>query len=241
MTLFIEHMSVALKGATIVKNLELSFGGPGWLGIVGANGSGKTTFLRALCGRLPIAAGKITIDGNDLSLNRAERARRISIAPEAHLLPGSVTGEQLLAIAAGASNWRSETHELNHLYDALGLGAFINRRISTYSAGMRQRLAIFCPFVTGALHVLLDEPFNWLDPVAAYDLKQQLSGLSRSRYTLVTALHDLSSLYQLCDEGILLANGEIRLRLNAAQLAASERGAEAFENEVITHLRNAEV
>lgn len=235
-----QGISVALHGRIIVDTLDLAFAGPGWLGIVGANGSGKTTLLRALCGRLPIRAGSISIDGDDLTSDRAERARRIALAPEGHRLPDSITGEQLLTIAAGSPRWRDAAALSDPLFQLLGLDAFIGRRIAEYSAGMRQRLAICCPFVTGARTIILDEPFNWLDPVAAFDLKQQLRAITRTHYTLITALHDLPSLYHLCDQGILLAQGTVRLYLGADQLAASARGADVFEQDVIRHLRAAE-
>lgn len=235
-----QAITVAVRGRTIIPALDLAFEGPGWLGIVGANGSGKTTLLRALCGRLPIEGGSLMIDGNDLTHDRAARARRIALAPEGHRLPDSITGEELLAIAAGTPGWRDREGGLDPLYRALGLEAFIHRPIGTYSAGMRQRLAIFCPFATGASTIILDEPFNWLDSVAAFDAKQALRTLSRERHTLITALHDLPSLYHLCDQGILLAGGMVRLRLAKDQLAASGRGAEQFEQDVIQHLRGAD-
>ncbi len=82
----------------------------------------------------------------------------------------------------------------------------------------------------------MDEPFNWLDPVCAYDLKTALSGLVAKGLTLITALHDLASWAMLCDHGILLTDGAVAADLSAAELIEGRRDIVCFERDIIGKL-----
>ena len=84
---------------------------------------------------------------------------------------------------------------------------------------------------------MLDEPFNWLDPVAAVDLRTALRAAVGDGLTLVTALHDLTSLARSCDAGALLAGGRVALTLDAAALAAARTDLPGFEARLIATLR----
>jgi ABC-type multidrug transport system ATPase subunit len=121
---------------------------------------------------------------------------------------------------------------------ALAFDVFFDQRISTLSAGMRQRLAIFCAFLARPRAVLLDEPFNWLDPICAYDTKQALGALVAAEgLTLVTALHDMTSHVQHCGAGLLLSDGQISRRLGPGELAAGRSDYASFEADMIAGLR----
>jgi ABC-type multidrug transport system ATPase subunit len=121
---------------------------------------------------------------------------------------------------------------------ALAFDVFFDQRISTLSAGIRQRLAIFCAFLARPRAVLLDEPFNWLDPICAYDTKQALGALVAAEgLTLVTALHDMTSLVQHCGAGLLLSDGQISRRLGPGELAAGRSDYASFEADMIAGLR----
>jgi ABC-type branched-subunit amino acid transport system ATPase component len=166
-SLRIENLSVALGGRTIVAVEAMMLEGPGWIGVIGANGSGKTTLLRALGGRLEVAAGAITIDGHACAGDRAARALRIGFAPEIAALPPELTGRDLLSLVARPLTAAIDDPALAPLRAALGLDAFWHRRVGTWSAGMRQRLPVYAAFAGGQRIVILDEPFNWLDPVSS--------------------------------------------------------------------------
>lgn len=224
--------SLAVRGVTLEAR-------PGeWLGIVGANGSGKTSLLRAVAGRIEVAGGGIAINGVDVTTDRASRARIVGFAPEAGLLPDSLVPGQLFSLLAGRQHHLEEDRDLAQLRTALGIAALLDRRISTLSSGNRQRIAIYAAFVASAPRqaVILDEPFNWLDPVCAYDLKIALSGLVVKGLTLITALHDLASWAMLCDHGTLLADGAVAADLAAAELIEGRRNIPCFEQNIIGKL-----
>jgi ABC-type multidrug transport system ATPase subunit len=230
---------VVLRGGhRAVDGVSFAVDEGGWTGLVGANGSGKTSLLRAIAGRLDSAGGRILLDGADRTADRAGRAEAIGFAPDATALPESLTGRELFAIMGGEGTGLDPADPLAPLRRALAFDGFFDQRIFTLSAGMRQRLAIFCAFLARPRAVLLDEPFNWLDPICAFDTKQALGALVAARgLALVTALHDMSSLVQHCGAGLLLSDGRIRRRLGAEEMAAGRRDYAAFEAELIAGLR----
>lgn len=221
--------SLAINGVT------LSVPSGRWFGIVGANGSGKTSLLRALAGRLPFAGGSCRFDGVERAYDRHGRARRVGFAPPLEALPTVLSGSDLLRVAAGEA--AEARFRIGAVGDALGLDALLSRRIGTMSSGQRQRLAIGCAFATGSDLVVLDEPFNWLDPVAAVDLREALRVAVAEGLTLVTALHDLTSLARGCDEGALLAGGRVAVALDRGSLANARSNPSTFEDRLIAVLR----
>jgi ABC-type multidrug transport system ATPase subunit len=238
MRLETRELTVLRGDRRAVDRVSFTIEGAGWTGLVGANGSGKTSLLRALAGRLEAASGAILIDGTDRSADRAWRAEAIGFAPDAAALPESLSGRELFAILGGETIGLDDADPLHALRRALAFDAFFDRRIGTLSQGMRQRLAIFSAFLARPRAVLLDEPFNWLDPISAFDTKAALDALvAAAGLTLVTALHDLASLARHCGAGLLLADGRISHRLGAAEIEAGRRDFAAFETRMIAELK----
>jgi ABC-2 type transport system ATP-binding protein len=235
----LDKVFVARGGMLAVAGISYAHQGAGWIGVVGANGSGKTTLLRAVAGRLPLARGPIRIDGRDLGGDRAERARLIGFAPDANFLPEDLSPGEIFALASfdGASNGGASG--LESLRAALDIDRFMARRIGALSAGSRQRIAIYSAFVNRPRMVILDEPFNWLDPLTAYETKCALRDLVEQGLLLVTALHDVSTLTSYCSRGLLLAGGAAALEMERDELAAGARDPLAFEHSIVEHLRQA--
>jgi ABC-2 type transport system ATP-binding protein len=228
-----------LRGATrAVDRVSLVLEPGCWTGVVGANGSGKTSLLRAVAGRLDVQGGRILADGEDRTGDRAWRASHIGYAPEIAALPSSLAGTELFSIVA--PDWASATAApgLARLREALDFDRFASHRIGTLSAGMRQRLAIFLAFLNGPRAVILDEPFNWLDPVCAYDTKAALGDLAAEGMMLATALHETGTLVGYCRYGLLLREGKVGQRLDETALEAGRRDYPAFEAEIIRRLRD---
>lgn len=204
--------------------------------MIGANGSGKTSLLRALAGRLPFAAGTCVIDGADFVENRMARAQRFGFAPPADRLPEALRVRDLLELVSGNVDAASE--RLGPVRAALGIDQLLHKWVGDCSTGMRQRAAIALASAGGQSLVVLDEPFNWLDPVAAFDLRQALRTLVDGGLTLLTALHDLGTLSTACDEGMMLADGRVALVIDRATLANAARSPQEFERRTIDLLRS---
>jgi ABC-type multidrug transport system ATPase subunit len=228
--------SVDRSGTRVVHDADLIVPARSWFGLIGANGSGKTSLLRALAGRLPFAAGACLIDGADLVENRMARAQRFGFAPPADRLPDALRVRDLLELVGGDVDAACE--RLGPVRAALGIDQLLHRWVGDCSAGMRQRAAIALAFASGQSLVILDEPFSWLDPVAAFDLRQALRKLVDGGLTLLTALHDLGTLATVCDEGMMLAGGRVALAIDRAALAQATQAPQDFERRTIDLLRS---
>ncbi|KQM64337.1 ABC transporter [Sphingomonas sp. Leaf17] len=222
-------------GQRVVHGVDFTVERGSWFGLIGANGSGKTSLLRALAGRLPFAAGSCRVDGEDLADDRTGRALRFGFAPPADTLPDALRGRDILRLVGGGID-AARLH-LGALHDALALDPLLDRWIGDCSAGMRQRIAIAAAFASGHPRVILDEPFNWLDPVAVFDLRETLRRMVDGGLTLVTALHDLGTLASVCDAGLMLADGRVALTLDREMLRTAAGNPQAFERQTIDRLR----
>lgn len=228
--------SVERGGQRIVRHVALSIRRGSWFGLIGANGSGKTSLLRALAGRLPFVGGSCRVDGEELAHDRLARALRFGFSPPSDTLPDLLRGRDILELVGGRID--DVRSRLGVLDEALGLGPLLDRWIGDCSAGMRQRIAIAAAFAGGHSLVVLDEPFNWLDPVAIFDLRAILRERVDQGLTLITALHDLSTLASACDAGLMLADGTVAMALDEDMLRAGARDPQAFERRTIDLLRS---
>jgi ABC-type multidrug transport system ATPase subunit len=203
------------------------------------NGSGKTTLLRALAGRLPVKAGRILIGGEDVTADRAARADRIGFAIDAALLPPDLSPREIYAVSARTRS-AIDDPALVSLRQALDIESFLDRRCGALSAGMGQRVALLGAFLDLPAIVILDEPFNWLDPLTAFDVKNALRDLVAERgLTLLTALHDVTTLTAYCNRGLLLSAGRIAMEMEEASLRAGLADPVAFEAAMVGRLRAA--
>jgi ABC-type multidrug transport system ATPase subunit len=225
-----------LRGRTpAVHNVSMTVSQGSWFGVIGANGSGKTSLLRALAGRLPGTAAECRIHGVELADRPEDRAQLLGFMPPGHLLPSALTCRQLFGLVQpDEDRWR---RGIEPVAEAIGLDRLLDRKIGECSAGMRQRIAVACAFATGNPTIILDEPFNWLDPVAALDLREALrQSVDRGGLTLVTALHDMLTLIA-CDSGILLGQGRVVARLESSDIIQGRQDPFAFETRIIGMLR----
>lgn len=233
----IEHLAVEREGVPVIADLSHAIERPGWTGIVGANGSGKTTLLRTLAGRLPVRSGRIAAGGVDYTRDRGGRAEMIGFAVDGSMLPAELTPGEIFAIAARRRD-AVDDPALAPLRKALNVEHFINRKCGTLSAGMGQRIALLAAFLDMPAIVILDEPFNWLDPLTAYDVKIALRDLVIAReIALITALHDVTTLMAYCNSGILMAGGHIALVMDEAKLRSGLADPGGFEAFMVERLR----
>lgn len=228
--------AVERSGQHVVQDVDLTISRQSWFGLISANGSGKTSLLRALAGRLPFAGGSCRVDGEELAGDRVGRALRFGFSPPADKLPDALSGCDVLELVGGSID--DVRSRLGKLHEALGLAPLLDRWIGDCSAGMRQRIAVAAAFAGGHPLVILDEPFNWLDPVAIFDLREALRDMVAGGLTLITALHDLGTLASACDAGLMLADGKVALALDEDILRAAAQSPQAFERQTIDRLRS---
>jgi ABC-2 type transport system ATP-binding protein len=199
-------------GAPVLRDLSLDVATGELLGLVGPNGAGKSTLLRLLLGLVPRDLGAIEV----LGLDPARSA--VAIAARTGYLPGEtgvylqMTGAQFLAFAQGFHPRRDEARA-RRLADAFALP--LQRKVRSYSAGMKQKLALLATLAPDLDLYLLDEPDRALDASVRLVLRDELRALKAQGRTIVLSSHHLSEVESLADrlvffwQGALLGDGEI--------------------------------
>ena len=215
--LSITNLTLRYEARTVLRDVTLDVNPGEVLALIGPNGVGKSTLIRATSGALKPASGRITIDGHDLyRLPIEQRARLIAVVPQAVRLPESFTAfETVLMGRTPYLGWLGRESEKDRsavraAMDRTGTRELADRLIGELSGGEQQRVLIARALAQSSPTLLLDEP------TAHLDLKHQAGvlGLVRDlahdeRYAVLIALHDLNLAAQYADRVALLSNGSV--------------------------------
>jgi ABC-2 type transport system ATP-binding protein len=193
--LVLEHVSRWFRNVVAVNDVSMTIG-PGITGLLGPNGAGKSTLIALMSGFLAPSAGSVTLDGEPLWRNESVY-RRIGLVPEREALFDYLTGRQFVVANA----------ELHGLADAGAAAATAvglvemadaqDRAISTYSKGMRQRIKMASALVHEPEVLLLDEPFNGMDPRQRLHLMDLLRRMGAEGRTVLFSSHILEEVEQV--------------------------------------------
>lgn len=214
-------LCVAFGDDVVLRGIDLKIVQGEWVALIGPNGSGKTTLLRALVGMASLSAGTVSIGGHDLAAEPREAKAAVGFAIDPERLPGLLTGRECLALFAGARGLPEVPRSTVSLAGALALAPVLNRRIANYSLGMRQKLGILLGLIGEPPLLLLDEPFNGLDPRSALVFKRHLDTLvAQGDRGVLLATHSLDIAERHANRVVLLMEGRVRHTWNATELAA---------------------
>jgi ABC-2 type transport system ATP-binding protein len=220
-------LQVALGDDVVLRGVDLEIGPGDWIALIGPNGSGKTTLLRALVGIAPLSSGNVVIGGHDLARQPREAKAAVGFGIDPERLPGLLTGRECLELFAGARGLPGVPRSTAALAESLALVPVLDRRIANYSLGMRQKLGILLGLLGEPPLLLLDEPFNGLDPRSALAFKRHLAALvGRGDTGVLLATHSLDTAERHATRVILLMDGRVRHAWNAAELLAMRENPE---------------
>jgi ABC-2 type transport system ATP-binding protein len=187
-------------------------------GFLGPNGAGKTTTLRMLLGLVKPSTGRATING--LSYAQLDRpSQRVGAVLEASSIHPGRTARQhlrLRALAGGAP--RDRVDEVLSLVD---LSAAANKRVRTFSLGMKQRLNLAAALLGNPDVLILDEPTNGLDPEGVQWLRSFLKGLAAEGHTVLVSSHLLMEVSQIVDNVVILNRGRLVTQASLRDLLAT--------------------
>jgi ABC-2 type transport system ATP-binding protein len=189
-------------------------------GLLGPNGAGKTTLIRVLLGVLTPARGTLTYDGHAVT---QEQLQRWGYMPqERALYPAMSALEQVTFFGRLHGLGKSDAAaRARDLLEELGLGERAQDRTDKLSGGMQQRLQLASALVHEPAVVVLDEPFNGLDPVAVESLSETLLERAAQGCTVLFSSHQLDLVQNLCQEIVMIDRGRTVLEGNVADLRAS--------------------
>ena len=191
--------------------------------LLGPNGAGKTTTLNCLLGFLKPESGTASIAGLDVVAHTQEVRQRLAYIPEQVSLYGNFSAlENLDYFTALAGHARSRT-ELRALLTEVGLDPTSHdRRLATFSKGMRQKVAIAIAMAKRADALLLDEPTSGLDPSAAYDFSRLLHTLLERGVAILMATHDLFRAREDATHIGIMRHGRLARTLSAAEIGHAD-------------------
>jgi ABC-2 type transport system ATP-binding protein len=206
-----------------VEDLTFSLEAGTVTGFLGPNGAGKTTTLRLLLGLAEPTAGEALVFGRRYrELDRP--ARRVGAVLESNDLdPGRSGGDHLRALALAAEIPWSRVDEVLELVE---LAANADRRVKTYSLGMRQRLGLAAALLGDPELLVLDEPANGLDPAGVYWLRNFLRRFAAGGRTVLVSSHVLAEIAQAVDQVMIIDSGRL---VAAARLDELTRDGQTLE------------
>ena len=196
---------------TAVAGIDLQIAAGSFFGIVGPNGAGKTTTLSMVTGLLKPDAGHITVHGADVWANPVVAKRTMGVLPDRLRLFDRLTGAQLLYYSGilhglGKSVVRSRSADLAA---AFGLEDSLDRLVTDYSAGMTKKIAIAAAMIHSPRLLVLDEPFESVDPVSAANVIEILQKYVAAGGTVVMSSHTMNLIERICDSVAVVVNGAV--------------------------------
>ncbi|NLY68572.1 MAG: ABC transporter ATP-binding protein [Clostridiales bacterium] len=207
----IERLTKTYGAKKAVDDLSLHIQAGEICGFIGHNGAGKTTTIKAVCGILPFDSGEIYVDGISVKENPLEVKRRIAYLPDNPNLYEFLSGIKYLNFIADVfSVGKTEREERIAKYaDMFELTPALAQSISSYSHGMKQKLALISALMHEPKLLLLDEPFVGLDPKASHLLKIEMRELCRQGSAIFFSTHVLEVAEKLCDKIAIIKNGKL--------------------------------
>ncbi|MEV4312125.1 ABC transporter ATP-binding protein [Actinocrispum sp. NPDC049592] len=197
-----------------VNDITLSVG-PGVTGLLGPNGAGKTTVLHMMAGFLPPSQGTVTLDGRPTWRN-PEVYRALGLVTERESVPGYLTAQEFVVASAKLHGLNNPAQAAAQAIGIVELDEAKDRRISEYSKGMRQRARVAAALVHDPSVLLLDEPFNGMDPRQRLHMMDLLHRMASEGRTILFSSHileeveQLSGTVQVIVAGRLAASGDYR-------------------------------
>ena len=178
-----------------VNDITMSIG-PGVTGLLGPNGAGKTTLMAMMSGFLAPSSGTVTLDGQPV-WRRTDAYRHIGLVPERELSFGYLTGRQFVRANADLHRLPDAAAATERILGVVDMVEPAGRRIDTYSKGMRQRIKIAAALVHDPAILMLDEPFNGVDPRQRMHLMELLHNLGEQGRTVLFSSHILEEVERL--------------------------------------------
>lgn len=232
-----EHLAVTVGAQPLLTDISFALHRGEVVGVIGPNGAGKSTLLRALCGLLPLSAGRVLLEDCPLSTySPRDIARRLALLPQ---LPNFEVAFTVREVALMGRNPHLGRFEVETATDrqlvaealaAVDVTALAERPITTLSGGERQRVFLARALAQSPLLLLLDEPINNLDIRHQLDLLDLIRRLAAERdLGVLVALHDLTLAARFCDRLLLLDGGRLLAEGSPEQVLTADHLAQSFQ------------
>jgi heme ABC exporter ATP-binding subunit CcmA len=194
---------------TALRGINLNVAEGEFLTIFGPNGAGKTTLIRILAGISRPSAGRVLLDGLELTPAWAEARRHIGLVSHHSYLYPDLTAEENLIFYGRMYDVPNLTARIHEMLESVGLLRRLHDPVRTFSRGMQQRLSIARALLHDPLLLLLDEPYTGLDQAASDRLRDVLGEAAHTGRTVLMTTHNLERGLALCDRAVIVSNGRV--------------------------------
>ena len=217
---------------SVLRGVDFDVAAGSIFALLGSNGAGKTTVVRILSTLLDADGGSASVRGFDVAAQAAEVRESISLTGQFAAVDEILTGRENLVLVARLRHLADPGAIADGLLERFALAEAADRRVSTYSGGMRRRLDIAMSLIGNPPGVFLDEPTTGLDPQARLDVWDDVRNLARQGTTVLLTTQYLDEAEQLADriailhEGRIITNGtlaELKALLPPAQITYVEK------------------
>lgn len=224
----IEHLTKSYGNVCAVNDLSLHILPGEIYGFIGPNGAGKTTTVKAVCGLLSFDGGEIYVDGISVKKSPIECKRKIAYIPDNPDLYDFMSGMQYLSFIADIFQVGEEARneKISRYARLFGIEERLSDPVSSYSHGMKQKLALISALIHDPRLIIMDEPFVGLDPAASHTLKEIMRELCRQGCSIFFSTHVLEVAEKLCHKVAIIKNGTL-IRSGTMD---EVRGDESLEN-----------
>ena len=232
--LIISDFTQKYNGFVAVDHLSLQVNEGEIFGFIGHNGAGKSTTIKSIVGILPVKDGEILIAGKSIEMNRKDCQRMCAYIPDNPDLYGYMTGIGYINFISDIFEVSSEqrTRLIKKYADEFEITAQLGNLISSYSHGMRQKVALIAAFVHQPKLLVLDEPFVGLDPKASAVLKKNMRDLCDHGSAIFFSTHVLDVAERLCDRVAMIDHGSLVITGKTRDLTSEKTLEEVFLEEL---------
>ncbi|MCG2521904.1 ATP-binding cassette domain-containing protein [Staphylococcus epidermidis] len=196
--LTVEHLTKKIGNNTILEDVSLSLDRGQIIGLVGANGAGKTSLMKIILGYSSYQEGHFKVIDNNNKSNVGALIENPGLYP-------FMSGYDNLKLLNETKN----THDIDTIVSELKMNEYIHNKAKTYSLGMKQKLGIAIAFLNQPQLIILDEPMNGLDPKAVRDVRELIVKKAQEGVTFLISSHILSELVKITNSILIINKGKI--------------------------------
>jgi lipopolysaccharide export system ATP-binding protein len=211
--LVVENLRKAYKSRTVVHDISLQINSGEVVGLLGPNGAGKTTSFYMMVGLVPLDAGRILLDGKELSRLPIHSRARMGLAylpQEPSIFRKLTVTENILAVLELQELSEESMHtQLESLLQELHIVHIRNSPAVSLSGGERRRVEIARCLATNPSFILLDEPFAGIDPIAVLDIQKIIRFLSSKNIGILITDHNVRETLGICDKAYIVNDGTV--------------------------------
>ncbi|MFE8874597.1 ABC transporter ATP-binding protein [Acetobacter persici] len=207
--LTVNNISKKINNKQILKNITFNVKKGEILGLLGPNGAGKTTTLKTIIGNLKPEIGYIEFEGNKINDSIIYYKKNIAFVPDSLNIYENLTGKEYISFIAELWDIPSNIYkkEMEYLSKKFFLNEKLDDFIRTYSKGMKQKTILIGALIHNPKLLILDEPFNGLDPISIKIIKEYFAEYTKKGNSIIFSSHILDVVEKICTNYLIINQG----------------------------------